>query len=251
MARGVGSTGSYYVSMSDEPVDPPISELMEKLIAQSRVIAWRYWHSAPYVLDFEELVSLAYKGLVEAHSRWPAYCEKNGYNPDTTRYFTEYSLRRMRGSILDYMRAQDWVPRTVRDRSRALRDAGQDQGQTQQQMAEATGMTRQQVSDTLAAMARRPVGFDPAEHDVQDAADTESSAVVDDLLATAVGVMQELPLPVQFALALTFYSGLTVKQAAEALGMEAGEVQQLQQTGVLAVHSVLAHAAREKKDGID
>jgi RNA polymerase sigma factor for flagellar operon FliA len=231
--------------MSDN-LDPPIEELMEQLISQARVVAWRHWHSAPYVLEFDELVSLANRGLVEAHARWPAYCLKNDFDPLTTRYFTTYCMRRMNGSILDYMRSLDWVSRTVRDRSRALRDAGQDQGQTQKQMAESTGMTEQEVNQTLAAMARRPVGFDPAEHDVQAAADTESNAVVDDLLGTAVSVMQDLPLPVQFSLVLTFYNGLTAKQAAEVLGMEAGEVTALQQQGVLAVHQVLARAAKER-----
>jgi RNA polymerase sigma factor for flagellar operon FliA len=231
--------------MTDNP-DPPIEELMEKLIVQARTIAWHYWHRAPYVLDFEELVSLANVGLSEAHERWPAYCLKNGYDPSTTRYYTEYSLRRMRGSILDYMRSQDWVPRTIREQSRVLRAAGQDQGQTEKQMAETTGLTRKQVSETLVAMSQRPVGFDPAEHDVPAVADTESSAVVDDLLEIAVSSMRDLPLPVQFVLTLTFYSGLTVKQAAEVLDMEAGEVTALQQQGVLAVHQVLAKAARER-----
>jgi RNA polymerase sigma factor FliA len=226
--------------------DPPIELLMEKLVVQSRAVAWKYWHSAPYVLEFDELVSLANIGLTEAHARWPAYCAKNNFDPATTRFFTEYCLRRMRGSILDYMRSQDWVSRTVRDRSRALRDAGQDQGQTQAQMAATTGMTTQQVSETLAAMARRPVSFDPGEHDVRDAEDTESSAVVDDLLTTAVETLQGLPLSMQFVLVLTFYSGLNVKQAAAALGMEPGEALALQQQGVLAVHSILAHAAKER-----
>jgi RNA polymerase sigma factor FliA len=226
--------------------DPPIEELMSKLVVQARAVAWKYWHSAPYVLEFDELVSLANQGLVEAHARWPAYCEKNSFDPATTRFFTEYCLRRMRGSILDYMRSQDWVSRTVRDRSRALRDAGQDQGATQVEMAATTGMTTQQVSETLAAMARRPTSFDPAEHDVRDAEDTESSAVVDDLLATAVETMQGLPLPMQFVLVLTFYSGLNVKQAAAALDMEPGEALALQQQGVLAVHGILARAAKER-----
>src|SRR5712692_6533356 len=98
--------------MADSP-DPPIEQLMERLIPQARVIAWKYWRSAPAMLDFEELVSLANMGLAEAHARWPVYCKAHDYDPNTTRYFTEYSLRRMRGSVLDYMRSQDWVPRTV------------------------------------------------------------------------------------------------------------------------------------------
>lgn len=149
----------------------------------------------------------------------------------------------MTGSILDYMRAQDWVTRTVRNRSRALRDAGQDQGRTEAELAAGSGMTRRQVSDTLAAMARRPVGFDPVEHDVPDNADTESGAVVADLLGTAVRSLRSLPPQAQLATALTFYHGMSAKQAAEVLGADAAEVATWQQQAVLAVHQALLEAA--------
>jgi RNA polymerase sigma factor (sigma-70 family) len=232
----------------EKPIDPPIDQLMQQLIVQARAVAWRHWHGAPYVLEFEELVSLAYKGLTEAAARWEVYCEKNGYDPSCTRYFSAYCLRRMNGSILDYMRGQDWVSRTVRNRARALREAGQDQGASEAQLSEGSGLTREQVNDTLAAMNRRPVGFDPIEHDVTDAADTESHAVVDDLLAGAVQVMEGMPLATQFSMCLTFYYGMTVRQAAETMGMAPEEVTVLQQQGVLAVHEALARAARGRDE---
>lgn len=153
----------------------------------------------------------------------------------------------MNGAILDYMRSQDWVTRTVRNRARSLREAGQDLGRSDAEMASVTGMTREQVADTLAAMARRPVGFDPVEHDVRDAADTESHAVVGDLLGEAVRVIAELPLESQFVMTLTFYHGLSVRQAAAAMGLAPDRAAELQQEGVLKVHSALAKAARDRE----
>lgn len=230
-----------------DPADPPIEVLMEQLIPQARAIAWKHWHGAPAVLEIEELVSLAYRGLVEARNRWPEYCMKNNFDPSRTRFFAEYCRRRMNGSILDFKRSADWVSRTTRNRARSLREAGQDLGRTEAELAQGTGMTRAQVADTLAAMARRPVGFDPIEHDVTDAADTESRAVVDDLLAAAVEVLTELPLPVQFSVILTFYSGLSVRQAADVLGLEPSEVTEMQQRGVLAVHQALTQAVKDRE----
>lgn len=232
--------------MSQENLDPPIEELMNQLIPQARAVAWRHWHGAPYVLEFDELVSLANKGLVEARARWEQYCADHGYDPARTRYFAAYCLRRMNGSIQDYMRSQDWVTRTVRNRVRSLRDAGMDQGRSEAELAVAADMTREQVADTLAAMARKPVEFDPVEHDMRDIADTESHAVVDDLLSEATRVMGDLQLPVQFVLVLTFYHGLSVRQAADALGLAVNEVTNMQQEGVLAVHRALAYAAKDR-----
>lgn len=151
----------------------------------------------------------------------------------------------MNGSIMDYKRGQDWVSRTIRTRARSLREAGQDLGLSEAQMAEATGLSREQVAETLAAMAQRPVGFDPVEHDMRDAADTESHAVVDDLLAEAVETLRSLPLQAQFVCILTFYSGMPVRQAAAVLGIDPAQAQALQQEGVLAVHQALTRAARD------
>ena len=144
------------------------------------------------------------------------------------------------------MRSLDWATRTERNRARMIRDAGQDLGKTEAELAEATGLTRQQVSETLATLARRPVGFDPVEHDVTDNADTESRAVVSDMLGSAVQAIRDLTLEEQFVLAMTFYYGQTVKQAAEALSMEQGEAAALQQQAVLAVHQALRREAEDR-----
>lgn len=237
--------------MSGEVYDPdkdrPIEELMAQLIPQARAVAWKHWHAAPYVLEFDELVSLAYKGLTEASNRWEVYCAKNGFDPRITRFYSVYCLRRMTGSILDYMRSQDWVSRNVRNNARALREAGQDLGRSEAEMAAASGLTRAEVAETLAAMARRPVQFDPVEHDVADVSDTESQAAVSNLTDAAVAALEDQPLAVQFSVILTFYSGLSVKQAAQVLGLDAAEVATMQQAGALAVHAALARAARDRE----
>jgi len=230
--------------MPENP-DPPIGELMDRMVAEARSIAWKHWHGAPYVLEFDELLALAYKGLAEAHARWGLYCEKNSYDPATTRYFSEYCRRRINGSILDYKRAQDWVPRAIRNNARVLRDAGQDQGQSEAQMAASTGLSRAEVSQTLAAMAQRPVGFDPVEHDVADRADTESHVAASALMDAAVSALEDQPVAVQFTTVLTFYCGMTPREAGEVLGMEAAEVATLAQQGALAAHRALAMAAGE------
>ena len=58
--------------------------------------------------------------------------------------------------MLDEMRSSDWVTRSMRARARALRDAGQDLGRTEDELAAATGLTRKQVRDTLAGVVCPP-----------------------------------------------------------------------------------------------
>lgn len=136
---------------------PELEARILELMPQARSEAWKIFQSAPQQLDREELQSLAYLGLVMAAERWERYCAEHGYSPDATEYFAAYALRRLRGAMLDAMRSQDWVTRSVRSRAKAIRAAGQDLGATEEQISETTGLTTQQIRDTLAGVARRPV----------------------------------------------------------------------------------------------
>lgn len=235
--------------MSDPARDPSLEELTVTMTDRARAIAWRHWHGAPAVLDFEELLSLAYQGLAQALARWPSYCEANHYDPELTRYFGAYASRRMNGAILDYKRGEDWVSRTVRANARALREAGQDLGATEAEMAHATGLSRAEVAETIAAMARRPARFDPAEHDMADLrAGTEDIAATAGLLDAAVSGLERLPLPARVMSALTFYAGMNVRDAASAAGLEERVATAAHREAALAAHQALLGAARRERD---
>lgn len=196
-------------------------------------------------MELEELTSLALMGLAQAREAWGRYCEKHGYDPYRTEYFGAYCSRRMNGSILDAMRALDWVTRPVRERARALRDAGEGLGKSEIQLAQTTGMSRDEVHDTTAEMARRPVTFDASEHDMADAAplaDVEGGAVVADILRQSSAVLRSMPPDNQLAAVLVFYCGMSAAQSAEAMGLPVPRVQSLADAAALAVHRALASA---------
>ena len=162
-----------------------------------------------------------------------------------TRYFAAYSLRRIRGAMLDEMRSSDWVTRSTRARARALRDAGQDLGRTEDELAAATGLTPKQVRDTLAGVAARPVSFDAETHDVPDPGDTESQAAVSSILAAVVQAMSALDAETQVILAFRYHQGLDFARIAEVLRTDEQRVVELHNAGVLAVHAVMVRAATE------
>src|SRR6202034_3675307 len=96
---------------------------------------------APHALEMDELESLALSGLAAAAARWPGYCAQNDHDPTAYQFFRAYCLRRMRGSMLDYLRSQDWVTRSARTRAKALRAAGQDRGLSDAELARASSMS--------------------------------------------------------------------------------------------------------------
>src|SRR5215213_5952 len=68
----------------------------------------------PRSVDNDELVRAASLGLVEAAHRW---------DPSRGVPFEAFALRRMRGAVLDALRAADWAPRSVRALSRRVDEA--------------------------------------------------------------------------------------------------------------------------------
>jgi RNA polymerase sigma factor FliA len=85
-------------------------------------IAHRLRRRLPNHVDIEELKSVGYIGLIEAIDR---------YDPTRGVPFRAYAEIRIQGSMLDHLRKEDWVPRSIRRRMKILseaRDAIREQG---------------------------------------------------------------------------------------------------------------------------
>jgi DNA-directed RNA polymerase specialized sigma24 family protein len=149
-------------------------------------------------------------------------------------------LRRIRGAILDAMRANDWVTRSARTRAKALRDAGGDRGMDEAALAAATGLSSVQIRETAAAVAARPFSFDAEPHDVADSSeDVEGAAVVSSVLASVTAALGAMDQSAARLLVLRYYEGLSVADAAAALGVEPEVARELHEEAVLAVHDAM------------
>jgi RNA polymerase sigma factor for flagellar operon FliA len=226
----------------DPEVAARVSELVAAIMPQARVEAYKVWQRAPHALELDELHAIALKGLAEAAARWQVYCAEKGHDPRAFEYFPAYVLARMRGAMLDNLRSQDWVTRSDRTRAKAIRDAGQDRGASEAELARATGMSVTEVRSTLAAVSARPVSIDAEPHDVADEADVESQAVVSEVLGAVTAVTAALPPEVQVLLALRYYAGRTIADAAAAVGMEPNEAARAHTRAILDIHDAMIRA---------
>jgi RNA polymerase sigma factor FliA len=226
-----------------EEVLARVGELVAEIYPSARSEAFRVWQRAPHALEMDELEALALSGLAAASARWPVYCEKNGHDPARLEYFRAYALRRMRGAMLDWLRAQDWVTRSERTRAKALREAGQDRGMSDAALAEATGMSIAEVRGTNAAVSARPVSFDAEPHDVAGEDDVEGQAVVAELLGALTGVVSRYRDPVRTILVLRYYHGIPLPEIAGYAGVTPDEAVRLCQGAILEIHGAMMKAA--------
>ncbi|MCP5020322.1 MAG: FliA/WhiG family RNA polymerase sigma factor [bacterium] len=79
--------------------------LMERHYPLVKYIAERLLQTLPKSIQIDDLISAGLFGLMDAI---------RGFDPERGIKFKTYCTTRIRGSILDQLRSQDWVPRLVR-----------------------------------------------------------------------------------------------------------------------------------------
>ncbi len=102
-----------------------------------RFVAQRIGSRLPSNIDIEDLISSGVIGLMDAIDK---------YDPSRDNKFKTYAEFRIRGAILDELRSQDWVPRSVRDKAKRLDRMASDLEQkfgrkaTDDELSQALGM---------------------------------------------------------------------------------------------------------------
>jgi RNA polymerase sigma factor for flagellar operon FliA len=93
----------------------PTRALRDRLVvhytALVNAVAHRVAAGLPSYVEHADLVQSGVFGLIDAVER---------FDPERSPRFESYAAQRIRGAILDELRAQDWVPRSVRGRAREL-----------------------------------------------------------------------------------------------------------------------------------
>jgi RNA polymerase sigma factor for flagellar operon FliA len=68
----------------------------------------------PHTVEFDDLVGFGVFGLFDAI---------NKFDPEKNVKFKTYAVTRIRGAIFDELRSIDWVPRSVRQKTREIEEA--------------------------------------------------------------------------------------------------------------------------------
>ena len=88
--------------------------LIVKYMPLIRFIANKMILRLPSNVEIDDLISCGMVGLMDAIDK---------YNPQRENKFQTYAEFRIRGAMLDELRSQDWVPRSIRDKAKVLEKA--------------------------------------------------------------------------------------------------------------------------------
>src|SRR5574344_1125437 len=94
--------------------DPAIREFFIKQYAPLvKYVAGKVAVGMPSNVEFDDLVGFGVFGLLDAIDK---------FDPEKNVKFKTYAVTRIRGSIFDELRSIDWVPRSVRQKTREIED---------------------------------------------------------------------------------------------------------------------------------
>jgi len=93
-------------------VDPKVKdEIIIEYAPLIKFIALKIASRLPSNIELDDLISCGVIGLMDAIEK---------FDPDRDNKFKTYAEFRIRGAILDELRAQDWVPRSVREKAKLV-----------------------------------------------------------------------------------------------------------------------------------
>jgi RNA polymerase sigma factor for flagellar operon FliA len=220
-----------------------------------KYVAGRLGSSLPAHVDEGDLVSYGLLGLIGAIER---------YDPDRDIKFETYAIARIRGAIIDELRALDWVPRSVRSRARQIEraigelEAKLGRAPTDEEIAAKVGVTVDELDNSLTDISRSSIAALDELWSVSGDGDQVSllDTLEDDTIAQPAEVLDEtetrealadaiarLPEREKLVVTLYYYEELTLREIGEVLGVTESRVSQLHTKAILRLKSRLAGAS--------
>ncbi|MCE7928285.1 MAG: FliA/WhiG family RNA polymerase sigma factor [Dehalococcoidia bacterium] len=192
----------------------------------------------PSILDYEDILSYGTIGLIEALDRFD---DTKGVK------FETYAISRIRGAIIDALRALDRLPRSVRQKVRRLDQVTLElstklgREPTEAELAEGMGMTREQFNGMLVDSSWVTVSLDGLldrddNNDGPSSAELPADPNVDDftgrlekrqLLEALTTAVKNLPEREWLIVSLYYHDEMTMKEIAQILDISESRVCQL------------------------
>jgi len=223
-----------------------------------KYVAGRVSVGLPATIEQADLVSYGIFGLIDAIEK---------FDIERNIKFETYAINRIRGAIIDELRAIDWIPRSVRFKAREVERALAElesrllRPPSDAELAEQLGVSIDDLQETLnqinlvsvvALDELMSVGGEKGESvslvdtlaDTR-AADPESSFESEEtrhILAQAINVLPERE---RLVITLYYYEGLTLAQIGQVLGVTESRVCQMHTKAVLQLRNKMAEVTHD------
>lgn len=216
-----------------------------------KYVAGRVGTGLPSHVEVSDLIQSGIFGLVDAIEK---------FEPERGLKFETYAMQRIRGAILDELRAQDWVPRSVRSRARDVEralerlEARLQRRATDAELAIELGVSQDDLRDLFAQLQMTSVlalddligparGASLADTLPDDRAEDPVAALVDrDNRRQLVEAVKRLSERDRIVVTLYYFENLTLAEIGKVLGVTESRVCQLHTRAMLRLRSKLTES---------
>ncbi len=237
--------GSYLKDKTDKTSR---DALIVQYIYLIRYVVGRVKVSLPATISVEDIAGYGVEGLIDAIER---------YSPQKNTRFETYALIRIRGTILDKIRAQDFLPRSVRKKIKDIKAAQEELKQelgrmpTLTEVANRVDMPAEKVSQILSEDVTMTSIYDKkgASEESLEIIDTiedsnqmnpQEQAEDKDVKKELERALQRLPERERIIMVLYYQENMTLKEIGETIGTSESRVCQLHAQGIMKLKNILS-----------
>ncbi|MFC8687977.1 FliA/WhiG family RNA polymerase sigma factor [Brevibacillus porteri] len=226
-------------------------DLITRFLPLVDKVANRLAINLPANVDKDDLISYGRFGLLDALAKF-----------DHTRglQFETYAMWRIRGAMIDGLRENDWIPRTVRDKAKKIEEAYTTLEQqmlrmpTDQEVSDYLGISKKELQQVfLETSLASMVSIDEAVGDEDEQKTARHSYIIDELTPrpdnvaevsslkeVLVTVIGKLPEKERLVVSLFYFEEMTLSEIAEIMSLSPSRISQLHSKALFRLRSALS-----------
>ena len=234
--------------LSDKSDKASRDALIVQYIYLIRYVVGRVKVTLPSTISIEDIAGYGVEGLINAIER---------YSPQKNTRFETYALIRIRGTILDRIRAQDFLPRSVRQKIKTLKEAQeylkQELGRapTTQEISKYVDMEPDKVNQllsedvTMTSLYEKKGTAEDSMEIIDTIQDTnkrnpQEEAEENNIKQELERALKRLPERERIIMVLDYQENMTLKEIGETINMSESRVCQLHAQGIMKLKNILS-----------
>ncbi len=222
--------------------------LIVQYIYLIRYVVGRVKVTLPSTISIEDIAGYGVEGLINAIER---------YSPQKNTRFETYALIRIRGAILDKIRAQDFLPRSIRKKIKDIKNAQEHLKQelgripTTKEVADYLDMEPEKVNQilsedtTMTSLYDKKGSTDDSIEIIDTIEDTnklnpQEQAEEKNVKQELEKALQRLPERERIIMVLYYQENMTLKEIGETISMSESRVCQLHAQAIMKLKNILS-----------
>jgi RNA polymerase sigma factor for flagellar operon FliA len=220
-------------------------KLIEKYIGLVKIVAGRMYNYYGSKIEYDDLVSFGVLGLIDSIER---------FDVDRNIKFETYAQIRIKGAIVDNIRKLDWIPRSLRKKSKEIQNEmlklENKLGRTPSnvELAEHLNIPLKELEETLANTVNFNVTSledllaNKGEHIIDDGKDIDMPEEVfekKELKEILGAIIDSLPTNQKTVISLYYYEELTYKEISKIMELSESRISQIHSKAILNIRNKL------------